>query len=143
MKRLMIGVLLAAVALGGAAAFLFFHGEDRRASRQEPLESAERAVLSVDDVAARPEQYKQRIAVRGVVSYVSSKEQVAVLISEAEFATCGTGCPNIVLPVRWRGGLPAITDRVIVRGEIEKTERGYLFNAADTEIVEHGQSDGR
>lgn len=142
MKRLMIGVLLATVALGGAAVFLFLHGEDQRAS-QEPLKSVERAVLSVDDVATRPDHYKQRVAVRGVVSFVSTNDQVAVLISEAEFATCGTACPNVVLPVRWRGELPAIADRVIVQGEIEKTERGYLFNAASTEIVEHGKRDGR
>lgn len=143
MKRLMIGVLLAVVALGGVAAFLFLPGEDQRASRPEPLESAERAVLSVDDVAARPDEYKQGVAVRGVVSFVSTKEQIAVLISEAEFATCGTACPNVVLPVRWRGELPAITDRVIVRGEIKETERGYLLNAASTEIVEHGKRDDR
>ena len=92
--------------------------------------------MSVDDVATRPDQYKRQIAVRGVVSFVSTKDRVAVLISESEFATCGTSCPNVALPVRWRGELPAITDRVIVQGEIEKTEQGYLFNAENTEIVE-------
>lgn len=140
MKRVMIGIFLAAVLLGGVAIYLFGPGAGQRASEREPIGQA---VMSVDDVAARPDQYTREIAVRGVVSFVSANDRVAVLISESEFATCGPACPNVVLPVLWQGELPAITDRVIVRGAIEKTDKGYLFNAANAEIVERGKSDGR
>jgi hypothetical protein len=143
MNRLMIGVLLAAVAMGGVAILFFGPRENRRAPKQEPVDTVERAVLSVDDVATRPDQYKRRIAVRGVVSFVSVKDRVAVLISESEFATCGTVCPNVVLPVQWRGELPTVTDHVVVQGEIQKTERGFVFNASHAQIVERGRSHGK
>lgn len=101
------------------------------------------AVLSVDDVAAHPESYKKPVSVRGVVAYVSEKERTVVLISESEFATCGTSCPEIALPVRWQDALPSVADLVLVQGQVEKVRKGFLFVARKAEIVEHGKNNGR
>lgn len=136
MKRVPIGLILSIVVLGCVAAALIGSGAHRRDSKPGPSGPFGQAVLSVDDIAKRPDKYKGQVVARGVVSYVNAKERVAALISESEFAACGNACPDVVLPVRWRGELPAMTDRVLVRGEIERTAEGYLFNAANTEIVE-------
>ena len=100
--------------------------------------------LSVDELAAHPERYKKPVSVRGVVAYVSEKEHTVVLISEAEFASCGsTSCPEVALPVRWQNALPSVTDRVLVHGQVEKVRKGFLFVARSTEIVERGKNNGR
>jgi len=143
MRRFLMAGSLAVVVLGGVGVYVFRPVDPKHSPLQGTPEISEGPVLSVDDVASNPERYKRRIAVRGVVTFVSARERVAVLISEAEFASCGTDCPDVVLPVRWPGELPALTDRVIVRGEIERSDRGLVFDAASAEIVERGKSDGR
>jgi len=97
----------------------------------------------VDEVASKPERYAGTVSLGGVVYHVSAKEQTVVLISEEEFAECGTQCPELLLPVRWVGRLPRKGDKVRVTGRIEKTARGSLFLAAEAEILAASKNNGR
>lgn len=149
MKRLSPGVVSISVLLVGVILVLMYpRGSVECASLKDTsgisaASDTSFPVLSVDSVAARPEHFSGRISVLGVVSHVSPKDRVVVLISEEEFAACRTACPIAALPVRWPGILPSMNDRVLVRGRVEKTKRGFLFRGDSAKTLTSGKKNAK
>lgn len=106
--------------------------------RDEP---ASGVPLTVEAVVAEPGKFTEPIVVEGFVNFVSEKEGVAVLASE-DCSACGPKCGIDLLPVRWPGTLPRVSERVRVRGVVQRGQGGYQF-AATAVLPAGAESDAR
>ena len=71
--------------------------------------------------------------VQGVVSAVSAEEGTIALTDAPEgdpsCDDCATSCAPLQLPVRWRGPMPSIDEKVRVEGNVEKVGDKLIFVA--------------
>ncbi|MEK7397265.1 MAG: hypothetical protein AAB116_10070 [Candidatus Poribacteria bacterium] len=83
-------------------------------------------LISVDEVAIHPENFKGQIGVSGKVINVDT--------SNKSFALgCDDAC--IMVPVRYNGQSPNLGSQVVVYGEIKETEQGkYVLDGQKVEV---------
>jgi hypothetical protein len=87
-------------------------------------------VLNVDDIALDPSVYTGKISVAGAVSFVYPSQDNFVIIDIKEYDKCGVvTCAINHLTVSYQKQLPNVKDRVIINGELVKTNSGYILNA--------------
>jgi len=74
-------------------------------------------ILGVDEFMKNVDRYRGKVSLEGVVSAVAPEKQAISLIDAKEFQACGvTTCAQLILPVQWRGPLPAVRDLVRLEG---------------------------
>ncbi len=113
MKRTLTFVVL--VVIAGAVAFA---DQSNKSDAPKPL--------GVDDFMKHVDDHKGEVTIEGVVSAVSASDKRVALIDVTEFERCKVvTCAQYTLPVQWSGELPAIKDKVLVRGNV-KTQGGKL-----------------
>lgn len=90
-------------------------------------------VVGVDAVAKDPKKHAGRVAIEGVVAKVFTVRGAFNLIDVTEFAACGTtDCAEYSVPVlvpkdEFQGDLPKEKETVLVIGDVQPNEKGYLF----------------
>jgi len=89
-------------------------------------------IASVDDVLNNPGEFiNQETKVEGIVSQTNANKQQFSIIGEKEFKKCDIGkCnANEQLPIRFKGELPKIGEKIEVVGQITKSEEGFIYEA--------------
>jgi hypothetical protein len=95
-----------------------------------PPAESEKTIVNVEDLMKKPDHYKGRISVVGVVSGVSAEQKTLAIIGRREFSECGvTTCAKLTLPIRWLGSMPDIKDEVLLEGEIQSVNGKLIFSA--------------
>jgi len=95
--------------------------------------SASGRALGVEEFMRSVDSHQGEVVVEGVVSAVSTSERRVALIDTGEFEHCGVvTCAEYTLPVRWSGELPAVEDRVRVRGSVGDEGGKLVFVAVET-----------
>ena len=90
------------------------------------------AALGVENFMKNVDRYSGEVRVEGVVSAVSTTNQMLGLIDVREFQTCGLEkCAELTLPVRWTGAMPTVGQAFRADGEAQK-EKGKLVFVART-----------
>lgn len=122
MKRkhsIQIFLIIAIIATaGGLVIFKTWHWEKRDASA---VERPGYASANIDDVVKHPERYTSPLRTTGIILSVEKKDGAFIM-------GCDDAC--IMLPVIYRGQLPAAGDTVTIFGIIKKNESGrYFFEA--------------
>jgi len=98
--------------------------------------AASQKVLGVDDFMKNVDRYRGKVSLEGVVSAVAPEQKAISLIDSGEFQACGvTSCAQLVLPVQWRGPLPAVRDLVRVEGQAQEVQVKLMFVAEKLEKV--------
>lgn len=93
-------------------------------------------VVHVDELAAKPEDFKGEIVVRAAVAAVKEAEGVMSVIDSREFESCGVlTCAENYLPVKFTGKLPVPKTVVEITGRVAKTEKGLVFEAKRVDAV--------
>lgn len=123
-RRLWAGSAMLIAAIGIAVAA-------RTGGSRNPRPSADTSVsLGVDSLMRNAERHRKGpVRVEGVVSAAIPEEKTLTLIDNEEFERCGLGCPELILPVRWWGAMPAVRERVRIEGEIEESGGKLIFVA--------------
>ena len=85
----------------------------------------------IENVAA----HKGMLRVRGIVGKAAPEKELFSLVDlsdREELARTGkTQC--VTLPVRWAKDMPALQSVVVVKGEVQETDRGLVFVAESVE----------
>jgi hypothetical protein len=90
------------------------------------------AILGVDNFMKNVDRYRDMVSLEGVVSAVAPDQQAISLIDSGEFQACDvTTCAQLILPVQWRGPMPAVRDLVRLKGQAREV-KGKLMFVADT-----------
>ncbi len=93
-------------------------------------------VLGVDDFMKNVDRYRGKVSLEGVVSAIVPEQQAVSLIDAKEFQNCGvTTCAKLILPVQWRGLVPAVGDLVRVEGQAQEVKGKLMFVADKLEKV--------
>ncbi len=96
------------------------------------------AILGVDDFMKNMDRYQGQVSLEGVVSAITPEQQAISLIDAKEFQACGvTTCARLILPVRWRGPMPAVRDLVRVEGQAQEIKGKLMFVADKLDRVAH------
>lgn len=113
-------ILVVLVIVGIAAAFA-----------APPEQTSTSKPLGVDDFMKHVDDHKGEVTIEGIVSAVSESDNRVALIDVAEFERCkDVTCAQYTLPVQWSGELPAVEDKVLIRGKIETTDGKLVFVGA-------------
>lgn len=99
----------------------------------EPVAAAR--ALGVEQFMRNAEQYRQStVAIQGVVSSVSTENQLVGLIDTREFKDCKiTTCSALTLPVQWAGAMPQVQETIQVTGTLQQRDGSFVFRAQDLE----------
>jgi len=98
--------------------------------------AAPQKVSGVDDFMKNGDRHRGKVSLEGVVSTIAPEQQAISLIDRGEFQACGvTTCPQLTLPVQWRGPMPAVGDLVRVEGEAREVKGKLMFVADKLEKV--------
>lgn len=125
MKHTILASLVAAAVLTASAC--------GRKADAEPKSVGNR-VAGVDEFMKNVDANRGEVVVEGIVSAVEATDRRVALIDSAEFEHCGVvTCAENTLPVRWAGELPAVEERVRVRGKVEEEGGKLVFVAASAE----------
>lgn len=88
--------------------------------------------LSVNELAAKPEEFLGKVAVTGRVA-ATTPGKGFILIDSAKCANCTTEClsdkTGKKIPTAWSGAAPKVTSVVRVDGTLAKTAKGYTLTA--------------
>jgi hypothetical protein len=105
---------------------------------QDQPPQSERAVLNVNDLAAKPAEHLGQIQLVGVVAAISQGNGF-VLVDEREYADCGISCisePGTKkIPVRWSGDAPKLEQTVRVEGTLRQTDKGLSLVAQEVRAL--------
>lgn len=130
MKHTILACLVAAAVLTASSC--------SRKADAEPKSVGNR-VAGVDEFMKNVDANRGEVLVEGVVSAVEATDRRVALIDSAEFEHCGVvTCAENTLPVRWAGELPAVKERVRVRGKVEEEGGKLVFVAASAEKLPAG-----
>ncbi|HXG23292.1 MAG TPA: hypothetical protein VNJ09_01960 [Chthonomonadales bacterium] len=126
-----VGLCLAMAASLGQSGKQQQSDKGRKGAKQSSTQ-VQKAAVTVNDLAVKPDAHLGKIAVVGVVATVNEKKGF-VLIDSREYKECGLSCltepgTKKVL-VRWTGAAPKVKDSVRVEGTMEKGPKGYTFTA--------------
>lgn len=98
-------------------------------SAQQPVASKS---LSINQLAAKPDNYAGKVAVVGRVAAVKPGKGFT-LIDSVNCATCTKDCltdkTTKKIPFLWSGAAPVVKDIIRVDGTLAKTAKGYIFTA--------------
>ena len=105
---------------------------------QDQPPQSERAVLNVNDLAAKPAEHLGQIQLVGVVAAISQGNGF-VLVDKREYADCGISCisePGTKkIPVRWSGDAPKLEQMVRVGGTLRQTDKGLSLVAQEVRAL--------
>ncbi|ODU25133.1 MAG: hypothetical protein ABS95_00900 [Verrucomicrobia bacterium SCN 57-15] len=130
MKKVLI--LTGCVAV--VAALAFWQMRTRSAPSATPALTAEystsNGALGVETLMKNVDNYRGNVFVEGVVSAVSTTNQMLAMIDLREFQACGLEqCAEFTLPVRWAGTMPAVGQAVRAEGDVQETRGKFVFVA--------------
>ena len=99
-------------------------------------DAGSRKVVQVDELAAKPEEFKGEFVLRAVVAGVKESEGVISVIDSREYESCGVlTCAENYLPVKPTGKLPQPKTVVELTGRVVKSDKGLLFEASRLDVV--------
>lgn len=83
-------------------------------------------VISVDKIVIAPNQYKNFLWVKGIVTKVDESNNVLLL-------GCEDAC--IAMPIIYEGKMPKVKSEIIVYGKIKKQKNGrYVFLGKEVKV---------
>lgn len=86
--------------------------------------------LGVEQFMKNADSYSGVVTVEGVVASMSKNAGLFSMIDFKEFRECGlTDCARWVLPVRWKGSVPALKTVVRVEGRATRLNGKRVFDA--------------
>lgn len=92
--------------------------------------------VHVDDLAAKPENYKGEIVLKAAVARVTKSKDVFAAIDYREFKKCHElDCAKHYLPVKFSGEIPKPETLVQTTGQVVKGEKGLVFEAKKLEVI--------
>lgn len=107
---------------------------------QASISNPSQRVVGVEDLVRNVDSYTAEVLVEGIVSAVAPEEKRVAVIDVAEYEHCGvTSCAAYTLPVRWAGELPAVAERVRIRGRVATEGGKFLFVAAEAVTLPAGR----
>lgn len=95
------------------------------------------SVIGVDAFMRAGSEEEQPMVIEGVVSAVSSDENMMALIDRLEYEQCSSlSCAKLTLPVRWVGPMPRLGQTVHATGRVADEDSGKVFVAQTLNAVE-------
>ena len=102
----------------------------------DPAKCEPKAVVQVDDLVEKPENYKGEIVLKAAVARVSKTKGVFSAIDYREFKKCNElECAKHYLPVKFSGEIPKLETLVQMTGQVVKGEKGLVFEAKKLEEI--------
>ncbi|MCM8796992.1 MAG: hypothetical protein NC923_03835 [Candidatus Omnitrophica bacterium] len=110
--------LLFIVVLG--VCFVRFHNNLKETKKTPDIK-----IVGVDEIVSNPLQFRGFIGVVGEVIKVNAAKGMFLL-----------GCQDtcIIMPVRYKGQMPKLGDRITVFGEIKQEKEKYIFEATEVKL---------
>ncbi|WP_428937757.1 hypothetical protein [Fontivita pretiosa] len=125
--KLISAIVVTVAVLGAGAWYVGTRPAPQPASRP----AARGDALGVHEIMRDADRHRGSVSVVGVVATASADKQLVTLIDAKEFAACNsTGCAELVLPVRWRGAMPAVAKTVHVEGQVQESDGKLVFVAS-------------
>jgi len=139
MKSGIIAVVLASIIVIGGISYAFHRTDDSSIEKAVAVTAKSHGlseVVHVDDLAKRPEDFKEEFVLRGVVAGVRKTDGIFAVIDSREFKTCGVlTCAINTIPVKFDGELPSSKTIVEITGRVVQAEKGLIISARRVEIV--------
>ena len=98
--------------------------------------ASSKATLGVDEFMKNADRYRGKVSLEGVVGTVVPKEQEITLMDRGKMGVCSCVQVNL-LPVQWRGPMPAMGDLIRVEGQAQEVEGKLMFVGDKLEKVGH------
>ncbi|MCX5888541.1 MAG: hypothetical protein NTY36_03715 [Deltaproteobacteria bacterium] len=98
--------------------------------------ASSKATLGVDEFMKNADRYRGKVSLEGAVAAVVPREQAITLMDRGKMGVCSCVQVNL-LPVQWRGPMPAMGDLIRVEGQAQEVEGKLMFVADKLEKVGH------
>lgn len=106
--------------------------------------SHEPTPLNVNDLAADPAAFTGTLVVTGIAAGFAPQDPTLFGIMDKKELQCQTpNCNKLLIPVRYRGKLPAMGDEVVLSGSFVQESGGYLLAAEELKVLRHHQLGGQ
>ena len=93
--------------------------------------------LGVDELMKNIDSIHGTVRVRGVISSILPQKRMLTLIDIEEYERCKVlTCAPLTLPVKWSGPMPAVSELVEVKGEVQEAKGKLVFAATQISSVE-------
>ena len=100
--------------------------------------------LSVNEVASDPAAFTGTITVTGVTYGFARQDPSLFGIMDVKELQCQSpNCNKLILPVKYRGTLPAVGDEVRLTGSFVNAAGGYLFAAEEVKVLRNHKLGGQ
>lgn len=101
------------------------------------------SALNINDLGADPGAYSGTLTVVGVTAAFTQQDRTLFGVMDKKELQCKTpNCNKMILPVRFRGPLPALGDEVLLSGSLTKETAGYFFVAEQVEVLRNHKLGG-
>jgi hypothetical protein len=95
-----------------------------------------KAILGVDEFMKNVDRHRGKVNLEGVVGTIVPGEQEITLMDRGKFLVCS--CVQVILlPVTWRGPMPAMGDLIRIEGQAQEVKGKIMFVADKLEKVGH------
>ncbi len=93
-------------------------------------------ILGVDEFIKDVDRYGGKVSLEGVVGNVAPRQQEITLMDRGKLGVCACVQVNL-LPVQWRGPMPAMGDLIRIEGQAQEVEGKLMFMAVKLEKIGH------